>query len=209
LNGESNNRMRGPCSERNDSHLFSHRFGKCTTSVSKERTRVRPLTGWAKFLHKALAPNLSLGTLKPTRLKHKYTIFMLPGHDLPSQISFSFLSLPDLLHADCAQDAAMDHDAFSLSESTKTHEEAIADPDAYVPVNYICPAVYDLLAAEAGLGSEAEDMELDMNGNVLQGALDGRHELARSVPSMAPPKRYFRTFWRSITRRLLHRSTKA
>jgi hypothetical protein len=142
---------------------------------------------------------------------------MLSGNDLPSQTTFSFLSVPEWQHAACAQDAVMDHDAFSRCGSAKKHKAAKADPDAYVPVNYICPEVHALLlAAEASAARraevlDAEGMEQDMKGHVgmLQDVLDGRQDPALAVPRMAPPKRFFRTFWRSITHRLLHQLAQA
>ncbi len=89
------------------------------------------------------------------------------------------------------------------------------DQDVYVPVNYISPEVYALLAAaEASAARHADSlgaggMELNMgdHGSTLhmQGALDGDCDAERVLPSTAPPKRFYRTFWRSTSLRLLNR----
>jgi hypothetical protein len=131
---------------------------------------------------------------------------------LPSQIDFSFLSVPDFQPGACAQDA-MDHDAFSRSGSSISEIAAMMDQDAYVPVNYIGPEAYALLAAaEASAArhaaaAESGVMELDVNsqGSTLQSALDEMYDPERVLTIMAPPKRFYRTFWLSVSLRLLER----
>ena len=109
----------------------------------------------------------------------------------------------------------MELDAVSRSGSSSSQKAANQDPDenVHVPVNYISPEAYALLAvaeASAALRANALDsqaMEIDMNGHglTLQSVLDGDYDPERALPGMAPPKRFYRTFWQSVSLRLLHR----
>ena len=131
---------------------------------------------------------------------------------LPSQSDFGFLSVPDLQPGACAQDA-MDHNAFSRGGSSSSQKAERQGQDAYVPVNYISPDAFAFLAAaEASadhraeaLGSEGMELDASGHGTTLQSALDGLYNPERILLSFAPPKRFFRTFWRSIAFRLVHR----
>ena len=133
---------------------------------------------------------------------------------LPSQINFRFLSVPELQPVACAQDA-MDHDALSRRGSSNSEKESILDRDVYVPVNYISSEACALLAAaEASaarsvniLDEEATEFDLNGNASTLSNALGGMYDPERALPyKMAPPKRFFRTFWQSISLRILNRS---
>ena len=139
---------------------------------------------------------------------------MLRQNNLPCQAAFGFLSVPELQPTALVPDAAMDHDAFSRSGSAKSQKSAVLDQDAYVPVNYISPEVYALLAAaeaSAARRAEAQDaggMDLDSIGqeSTLQTTMGGWHDPANAMLGMAPPKRYYRIFWRSVSKRLLQQS---
>ncbi len=140
----------------------------------------------------------------------------MSSHTLASQDAFSFLSVPDLRPVTCPQDP-MELDAVSRSASSDSQKAANPDPYAnvldcstYVPVNYISPEVYALLAAAEASVALREDvldyqaMEIDMNGLTLDIVWDGVNDPERALPSMAPPKRFYRTFWQSVSLRLLH-----
>ena len=141
--------------------------------------------------------------------------------------NFRFLSVPDLQPVACMLDA-MDHDAVSRSGSSKqtkaarpgssdSAKAARLNKDAYVPFNYICPDAYDLLAAaEAAAARRADDMDAKGTaiavidganglGSTLQSALDGWHGPGSVLPQMAPPKRFYKVFWQSLSLQLLHR----
>ena len=113
--------------------------------------------------------------------------------DLPSQIDFSFLSVPESWHVAQAHDY-MDHDTLYDSGSSISRKAAIQEQDVYVPVNYICPEAYALLATFNYQACDSERMDVDSCSP------------ASTSTSMAPPKRFFRTFWRSISLRLLDHS---
>ena len=135
---------------------------------------------------------------------------------LASQDPFNFLSVPDLQPATSSQDA-MELDAVSRSASSDSQKAVnpnpvanVLDCSAYVPVNYISPEVYALLAAaeaSAALQADVLDyqaMEIDMNGLTLDSVRDGVYDPERALPSMAPPKRFYKTFWQSVSLRLLY-----
>ena len=131
---------------------------------------------------------------------------------LPSQSGFASLSVPDLQPIACEQDV-MDSDAFSRCGSANSAKAAQHDPGAYVPVNYISAEAYALLAAaEASAARKADALdagalERDMHGScsTLQSVVFELHDPARMLLCMAPPKKFYRIFWQSITWRLLDR----
>jgi hypothetical protein len=137
---------------------------------------------------------------------------MLPSSELPCQVGFSFLSVPDLQPVACTPDA-LDHDASSANSNSVNSEKIVRGP--YVPVNYICPEAYALLAAaEASAARRADDsnaghMDIDANGNgggsTLESSWHRMIEPERPVQSMARPKRFYRTFWKSVSARLTYR----
>ena len=111
----------------------------------------------------------------------------------------------------------MDHDEVSRSGSANSAKSAQKDRDAYVPVNYISPEAYALLAAaEASAARKADALdtgvpELDLIGSIssLQISMFGLYDPERILQSMSPPKKFYRTFWQSISLRRLDRSVQA
>ena len=131
---------------------------------------------------------------------------------LRSQIDFGFLSVPDWQDGSIEPDS-MDHNAFSRSGSSSSQKEARPDQDAYVPINYISPEAYAyLVAAEAAAALRADTLEADGMDICAYGdaatphcSQDGLHDPERILSSMAPPKKFYRTFWQSVSLRLLDR----
>jgi hypothetical protein len=90
------------------------------------------------------------------------------------------------------------------------------DRDTYVPVNYISPEACALLAAAEAYAArrandvDTENMEEDAGygfSTLLHNAIDGVNVPELSLPRMAPPKKFYRTFWQSISLQLLYRWT--
>jgi hypothetical protein len=129
--------------------------------------------------------------------------------NLPSQNNLSFLSVSDLQLVVSVPDA-VDDDEFHPGGSANSPKAAMLDQAANVPVNYISPEVYALLAvAKASAARRAgamdvKSMALDANGHAptMQSALSGLHD-ASDGPTLPSPKRFCRTFWRSMSRQLL------
>ena len=147
--------------------------------------------------------------------------------NFPSQIDFNLLSIPDFQHVACSQNG-LDIDVFSRSGRYTTNDIASLGSDTYVPANYTCPEAYALLAAAVEASAthhtdtlNARTMEPDLKCDqpTLQNALFGEYDPERILPRMfsnnanqsslfpniGPPKRFFRTIWRSISFQLLHR----
>ena len=138
-----------------------------------------------------------------------------------NQIALGFQSVP-LQPVPCVQDAmdAMDLDYVPRRGSSSSNSDTKAEwpmEDAYVPVNYISPEAYTLLiAAEASVAPRANvlaasDIEMDSNavGLTLQAQSAAHGWYSHVLSSSAPPKRYYTTFWRSISLRLLDQSSRA
>jgi hypothetical protein len=83
-----------------------------------------------------------------------------------------------------------------------------------VPVNYISPEACALLAAaEASAARRANDLDTENMEEdagygfsmLLHNAIDGVNVTELTLPT--PPKKFYRTFWQSISLRLLYRWT--
>ena len=132
---------------------------------------------------------------------------------LCSQIGY--LSVPNFQPVVCVPDAveAMDLETISRSGSSNSDKAEMLSQDVYVPINYMSPEVYALLAAaEASAARRADtidvaDMQLALNGQgstlQTQSAHIGWNYLGLGLSSTAPPKRFYTTFWQSISLRLL------
>ncbi len=140
---------------------------------------------------------------------------MIADCHLLSQTEFTCLSVPDL-QFESSQHDATDHDAYSRGGSSSSVKSAAEEQDPYVPVNYIRPEVRALLAAAEASAARCAETSMDTSVvNLIANyphsrmlcAMDGCSDPQRTLPSMAPPKKFFRTFWRSISMRLLHRWT--
>ncbi len=114
-----------------------------------------------------------------------------------SHIDFRVLSIPELQPAPCAK-FSWDDEVIPRGGSSGSEKVAVLDGDTYVPVNYICSeACAFLAAAEASAARRVTAKELDVSNNGL----------TLKSSSEAPPKKFPRTFWKSIALRLLYRGT--
>jgi hypothetical protein len=111
----------------------------------------------------------------------------------------------------------MDLDVLSSSECINPPCKARQGyQETYIPVNYISPEAYELLAAAEASAARRADA---VDAGVI--ALDVTHRFStletelcgwrnpgyeRNVSSMVPPKKFFRTFWQSMSLKLMHRS---
>jgi hypothetical protein len=140
---------------------------------------------------------------------------MLADSQLPSKTEINCLSVPHLQFEPCQHDA-MDHDAYSRCGISSSVESADMEQDPYVPDTYISSVACALLAAAEA--SAARCAEANMDASVVNlianypysrmlCATDGCRDPQRTLTSMAPPKKFYRTFWRSIAMRLLYRWT--
>jgi hypothetical protein len=101
--------------------------------------------------------------------------------------------------------SAMHHDAGSLSGNSIIATAATLDYAGYVPVNNISTEAYALLAAAEALAARRADAgDLGNNWTMPERALDGMYNNLCDSQCMPPPKRFYRTFWESVSRRLLH-----
>ncbi len=73
------------------------------------------------------------------------------------------------------------------------------DVEAYVPVNCIKPEVYAMIAAWEACELSRVKVDDREGGDTIDIC-----ETWHCSTSSAPPKRYYLTFWRSVTRRILN-----
>ncbi len=110
--------------------------------------------------------------------------------------------------------------AISRTGNSESENAAMLERNVYVPANYISPEACALLAAAEASAArradalDARGMELDVNGGGASPnctfKLDRCHDHydpERVLLTMAPPKRFHRISWKSMSQRLLNRST--
>jgi hypothetical protein len=142
---------------------------------------------------------------------------MMQRNDLlAQQTGFGLLLLCNLQNDSLALDA-IDSCCHHRHGESAIFSHKSGTPDR-VRVTNICPEVYALLAAAQESAARRVDnrredaldgraMELDENGpgSKLQKAHGGWHD-AVTIDHMLPtPKRFYRTFWKSVSRRLVYR----
>ncbi len=128
---------------------------------------------------------------------------------LACQTSFSFLSIPESQQVAFAQDA-VELDAYPRGRISTSVKADKLDWESYVPVNYICPEAYALLAAaEASAAQSRRAIDLNkepmaLDTNICWPTLHEPERALRSKEVMAAPKKFYKAFWRSVSRKLLH-----
>ena len=116
---------------------------------------------------------------------------------LPSQLNFRSLSLPDLQHVGCDQEIAF----LSIAGRSSSNKSALPGLGVRVPAS-------DPISKSTARQTDAlegDSMDLDAPVSKITSELDVVYEPERILPSMAPPRRFYRTFWRSVSVRLLRR----
>jgi hypothetical protein len=122
-----------------------------------------------------------------------------------SQSDFELLALQNE-HIEDSSDSNVDVIVNSQKvERTQSEVEGKTSKESYVPVNFISDAVYDLIAAweASSLATSFDGMDLDVSSVPLESASQLIIEPARHVNDVSPPKRFYRTFWSSVSKRIL------
>ncbi len=128
---------------------------------------------------------------------------------LATQECFSWLALPNWQHAALLHDALdqCNYEPASRSGSASSLKSEIVpateEQTAYIPVNFISEeARAFLLAYETAAARRAEIGNVSGHEFSIPVATD-MYEPERILACSAPPKRFFRTFWQSVSIRLL------
>ena len=193
--------------------MILNRRGPQHRSYSKNLIRLVTLVESDSFLFRILSAAIrtTLEESNPCRFQN------MNNHALPCQVGFSSLSVSTLQPVVFAED---DIGKYDISSNEKRLDAAIVgklDWNENSQVKYICPKSRTLLpAAEASVARlsgylEAMDLDADYSIFFVQKSSDGIYDPVRPVSNlalqnMAPPKRFYQRFWRSVTRRLLHQS---
>jgi hypothetical protein len=104
----------------------------------------------------------------------------------------------------------VDHETLlqrGIAKATRLEKRVCVDEE-YVPVNFIKAEAYALIAAWEACESERKEWKESAESN-FDAHSDALYEPSRSIPAFSPPKQFYRTFWRSITRRTLEHSRKS
>ena len=98
-------------------------------------------------------------------------------------------------------------DPDSFFQASRSEKRPCGD-QAYVPVNVIKPEVYALIAAWEACQSDPMESE-EAAESTLHAHSESMYEPSRCIPTSAPPKRFYLSFWRSVTRRMLEHTRKS
>ncbi len=132
---------------------------------------------------------------------------------LVSQECFSWLSIPNRQH-DCFMQEALDqfhHETLFRSDSTGSLKSEVAPVTdglaSYKTINYISDEARALLLAYETAASRRADAWVAGNDACHESlpSTTNPFEPERILASTVPPKRFFRTFWISITIRMIRR----
>ena len=86
----------------------------------------------------------------------------------------------------------------SVSQKAKEYDKTLSTTP--VPVTFTSDALVTSKST-----SSVDHMDIDEN---LVSIMDDMFEPIRTIKELAPPKRFYRTFWRSLSRRILALSNK-
>jgi hypothetical protein len=95
--------------------------------------------------------------------------------------------------------------AVELAVLTTTQNKKKFSSDPYVPVNFIPGEVFAFIAAweEASTSTAPTSSTFVNQDESLVAVSRSVFEPFRRVNDFAPPKRFYRTFWRSVSKRIL------
>ena len=141
------------------------------------------------------------------------------GRSTTSAMANNFQSQFEVRSPESCKHDSMDLDVLSRSPRADSLDIARQEyRDAYVPVNYISPEAYAFLAAaEASAARRADALDagvvlLDVThrlptlGSELCGWRNPQAGGDNCLSSIVPPKKFYRTFWKSVSLKLLHRA---
>jgi hypothetical protein len=140
-----------------------------------------------------------------------------------------FWRVEHLRHLNCLESLKMSQSDFELFALENEHQEDNSDAsvddiangqkiereeaeidgktskESYVPVNFISDAVYEMIAAwEASSSTTSVDgMDLEFSSVPLVPASKLSIEPARHIDDFKPPKRFYKTFWSSVSKRII------
>ena len=127
-----------------------------------------------------------------------------------AQECFSWLSIPDRQHIGFMEESLDQCDCeplFRSGSSGSSKADTVAElQQSYTPVNFISDEARALIIAyENAAKRRADELVVGNVGShesILASTTD-TYEPERIMANPAPPKRFFRTFWLSITLRML------
>ena len=140
----------------------------------------------------SVTATLELCTIK-LKTHKQLSIMSMP---ISNQEPFSWLSIPVRQHVGFMQESLEQCDCEPLFRSSSTG--SLKSDETYTPVNYISGEARALLLAYENAGKRrADELVVEDFGST------DAYEPERILAHFAPPKRFFRTFWLSLTIRML------
>ena len=123
---------------------------------------------------------------------------------MSSQVEFSCLSVPKIQNI-CFEDDNMELDVFTRSGSSlSAKDQSLSEQGA---MHSIGDAAYMDYSAEISMSGHKQDKESAVSDERMsQADWEGRFDPVRTkrTATKIPPRRFPRTFWRSVTLRLLN-----
>ncbi len=136
---------------------------------------------------------------------------------MPLQPDFTSLAVHDELVNECVPKNQEENLIFVSKQSAvlvQAHVKSEAEPlskdsaEEYATVNFIPDEVRAYIAAcESSIWTKASQANssdpMDLDSTALVPVSSSIFEPARCLNEFTPPKRFYRTFWRSVSRRIL------
>ena len=91
--------------------------------------------------------------------------------------------------------------------ATNQSGKSVCDDETYVPVNFIAPEIYAMIAAWEAC--ELEGHETGDSSTFACARSEDVCDPTRCIANSAPPKRFYLSFWRRITLRMLEHARKS
>ena len=125
------------------------------------------------------------------------------------QDDFSCLQVADTDHSSSLHDDLSVKDIYSRSCKSAHPEEQPYCDVSYEPVNFITTEIYSMIAAWESCETKRGEPDTGAVESTREMESDALYQPLRYVPTVAPPKRFYRRFWRTIARRTLEHARKS
>ena len=125
------------------------------------------------------------------------------------QDDFSCLQVADTDHNSSLNDMDVKDVDLRSCKAARPEKRLCGDDAPYVPVNFITAEVYSMIAAWESCETKRMESEARAVESDRKVYYDALYQPLRCAPTVAPPKRFYRRSWITMTRRTLDHARKS